>query len=90
MLIFVSAVQHLTDFSIGQYALFRTVGKGQLYAARIVSGNEKTANLIWHSGNIYAHGETPASLTFTRAASECSDALKYANLNAVSESGVRL
>ena len=48
------------------------------------------ANLIWHSGNIYAHGETPASLTFTRAASECSDALKYANLNAVSESGVRL
>ena len=88
--VFLSTSQHLADLSIGQYALFRMVGRGQLYAARIISGNEKTADLVWHSGNIYARGETPTSPTFTRAASECSDALEYANLNAVSKSGVRL
>ena len=90
MLLFVPAVQHLADLSIGRYALFRMVGKGRLYAARIISGNEKTADLVWHSGNVYACGETPASPTFTQAASECSDALEYASLNAVSESGVHL
>jgi hypothetical protein len=86
----VSAAQHLTDLSIGRYVLFRTVRKGQFYAARIVSGNEETADLVWHSGNVYARGETPTSPMFTRAASECSNALEYANLNAVSKSGVRL
>jgi hypothetical protein len=85
-----STSKHLVDLSIGQYALFCMVGRGQLYAARIISGNEKTANLVWHSGNIYACGETPVSPTFTQAASECFDALEYANLNAASESGVRL
>ena len=85
-----STSQHLADLSIGRYALFCTVGRGQLYAARIISGNEKTAELVWHSGDIYARGETPMSHTFTQVASECSDALEYANLNAASESGVRL
>ena len=82
--------QCLPASSAGKFALFRTVPEGGLYAAQIVDGNERTASLLWHSGNIYAPGETPSSHTFTRSSQECNDALEYAGLNAASNSNVSL
>jgi hypothetical protein len=73
---------------IGRYALFQTVPKGQLYPARIVSRDGIHASLVWHSGNVYASGEAPASASLSREVCECSDAIQYSNLNAVSRFNV--
>ncbi|KIM75192.1 hypothetical protein PILCRDRAFT_13757 [Piloderma croceum F 1598] len=73
------------DENIGQCVLFRTVPGGKHYVAKIISRNGQNANLVWHPHNVYSDGEAPALPTLTRAARECSEALEYAGLNAVSD-----
>jgi hypothetical protein len=50
----------------------------------------RSKDYLWHPGNVYTAQEAPATPTFVRSVSDCSDALKYSNLNAVSNFRVSL
>jgi len=67
-----------------KYVLFQPVSKGRLYPAKITAKNGEYVTLAWHPGNVYMRGEAPMSPTFSRMVGECSDALEYSNLNAIS------
>jgi hypothetical protein len=49
----------------------------------MVSRDKRQANLVWHTGNLYAPGDMPTSPTFSRWAGECTEALEDAYLIAV-------
>jgi hypothetical protein len=66
------------------------VTKGKQYPAKIISRDGQNVNLVWHSQNVYSHGEAPELPTFTQTAHECSEALAYASLNAEPKSNVSL
>jgi hypothetical protein len=70
--------------------LFQTVSKGRLYPAKVITKSGEHITLVWHSGNVYMSGEEPASPTFSRTVAQCSDALRYSHLDALSQFGVRL
>lgn len=70
--------------------LFQTVSKGRLYPAKVITKNGERITLVWHSGNVYMSDEEPASPTFSRTVTQCSDALEYSHLGALSQFGVRL